>query len=263
MKKEIPNTVKFYAELNRDKLLTKYIWFCRIKYRGVIDNFDTNGGFIQYSEIKTLHLALNTSKSNIQKLFKAFNELSWLEQTHTGYKLIGCIKIAQVYVPKIKKISFLSLDKNELITKAANRLINTSIDQQTYKHTRKSKAWLKNNSRILAEKKEYTMSVRTLSRKMGFKSPQTGVKIEKRLESAGLFRIERSVSEVCPVSEYNLRVKSGEDLEKMCFIKNGIVYKRNVNNLIPIRHKKSETTLSGFMKTEKIKHDLRRSLNIN
>lgn len=258
-KKEIPNTVAFYAELNRDKLLTKYIWFCRVKYRGVVNNFDTNGGFITFSEIKKLHLELNTSKSNIQKLFKAFNELSWLEQTHTGYKLIGCIKIAQIYVPEIKKITFLSFNKSDILIQSANSLLRTSITQQAYKHTRKSKAWLKKHSRILAENQEYTMSVRTLARKMGFKSPMSGVNIEKKLEKAGLFKIERSVQELCPIQEYNIRVKAGQELEKRCFIKNGIVYQRMTNNLIPIKRQRSEVEnrVIDFMRVEKVKHDLR------
>lgn len=234
MKKDTTNTVTFYSELNKDKLLTKYIWFCRVKYRGVVNNFDTNGGFIKYSELKSLHLTLGTSKSNIQKLFKAFNELSWITPTHTGYQLIGSIKIAQVYVSEIKRITIKSLNKKVLITRVANSLILTSINRQIYRDTKLSKARLKKQSRILAPNKKYSMSVRTLSKKMGYKSPQTGVRIEKQLEQSGLFKIIRSVNEVCPASEYNLRVKSGQELEKMCFIKNGIVYKRETNNLIPL-----------------------------
>jgi len=234
-------TIDFYAALNREKLLSKYIYFHRLKYLSVKNNFDFSGGFIRFGEVKTIASLLKTSHHNIRKLIKAFVDLGWLMKKKTGYVLIGWREIAKKYgFDRLSKIKFFDYKKTELMCMCANLLIVRSIDRQIYRNGGKllSKARLKKTAKILAKDEKYTMSVRGISKRLGYSCAMTGTRMQKSLEKKGLLKVKRKRTKfLCGINEYHARIKVDETLERKCYVVGRNVYQRLCNNLIPIKKK--------------------------
>lgn len=238
-------TIDFYAALNREKLLSKYIYFHRLKYLSVKNNFDFSGGFIRFGEVKTIASLLKTSHHNIRKLIKAFVDLGWLVKKKTGYVLIGWREIAKKYGIELKRLRFFENDKKELIKTSAQKLIRRNISQQIFnRHNRLSKGRVKKMVGILSKEPEFTMSVKTIREKLGYKCDMTGTRVTKMLQSEGLLKIKSmGVEYVCHAKYFPALVDSNEEFAKKCFIAGNGVYRRLCNNLIPINKKNAVETL--------------------
>jgi len=52
------STIEFYKRLRQAGVLTDFILFGNIKFRGIVHGKDTNGGFIHKSRIKLLPITI-------------------------------------------------------------------------------------------------------------------------------------------------------------------------------------------------------------
>lgn len=221
-------TIKFYANLNRNGLLSKFVWFHRLKYLSVKNTKDLSGGFIRFKELKFAAQELGTSKGNIDKLIRRFVLLGWMKKEKLGYRLIGWRKITEQYQPGLKKILFFAPDKKKLIIKYSSIDIKRNENQQIFRERGLKKR------PILLNSERFSLSQRTMGYRAGYKSAMSGYRLQQLLKKEKLIKIEKQDIFVCKSEEYSAVVKHCKDLWGRCYSKDGNIYKRLCNNIIPL-----------------------------
>lgn len=231
-------TIDFFASLNRDGLVTKYIYFHRIKYLSVSEGVDSCGGFIKFKEISSIASLINTSRQNVNRLIKKFVEIGWFIKTRTGYALVGWRKIAKGYGIELKKIRIFENSKKELMTKCAAVFVKRNIQKQIFKDRDcrcLTKGRVNKIVKTLSKEHQYSVSVRTIGTKLGYVSDMTGSRIEKNLEKLGYIKVERNRRAfVCKIEEYPFYLQGHPEMEKRCFVVGTGVYQRLCNNITPL-----------------------------
>ncbi len=244
-------TIDFFAALNRDSLVTKYIYFHRIKYLSVDNGVDACGGFISFKEVKYIASLINTSRQNVNRLIKKFIELGWFIKTKTGYILIGWRKIAKRYGIELKKIRIFENSKKELMNKCGSIFLKRNIGKQIFKDRECSglkKGRVNKIVKTLSKEHEYSVSVRTIATRLGYMSAMSGTRIEKKLEDTGHIKVERKrKSFVCKIEQYPLFLKAHPEMENRCFVVGTGVYQRLCNNIIPVD---SNKRVKDFLKEQ-------------
>lgn len=252
-------TIKFFASLNEDKLLTKYVYFHRIKYLSVSKGVDSCGGFISFKEIPSIASLINTSRQNVNKLIRKFVELGWFIKTKTGYALIGWRKVAKSYGLEFKKIRIFENSKKELVLKCSAVSMKRNFKRQDFKENECGcipNGRVNKNVRTLSNKHQYSLSVRTISKNIGYRSAMAGTRIEKALEASGHIRVERNRKAfVCKIEQYPIFMKGNPEMEGRCFIVGTGVYQRLCNNITPLDPNKR---VKDFLKEAKKLIELRK-----
>jgi hypothetical protein len=245
---QIEKTIEFYANLNRTGLLTLHCTFNKIKYRKVTESgsysfktkkgkiktmptyTDDAGGFFLKSEVKTMANEFGKNYQTFRKQVSKMVSIGWLIPTQTGYRCIGKQKLFNKYGNELSRLSFHAPTKAEVLKTAAIRFLKVNYAQQLYRQyncpARKHK-----HARALLESKDYTVSIRKLQRVLGYKTPMSGLKMEKILEREKLITIEKRSQPFCHASVYPALVKIDETLTRRCFYIGDIVHERLTNNI--------------------------------
>lgn len=231
------STIEFYKRLRQEGVLTDFILFGNIKFRKIIDGKDKNGGFIKRSQIKSIASELGINYNTFRKGIAKLINLGWLIPTETGYRLVGHRILFDTYGSDlgIKRLCIHAKTKKELNKQIGISLIKNNLKTQLFRaYNGKTKNWKKNRiSNFLADDR-FTMSVRKMSEYLGYKSPMSSTRLQKKLEADKLLKVERKVKRICTAEEYSLVLKADDRLQKRCFIAGGDVYLRLCNNLIPL-----------------------------
>lgn len=261
-------TIDFYADLNKAGLRSRYILFDQIKYINIapltINNkrkcTDLNGGFLHKSKLIATAKELNISVNTLRQRLSDFNRIGWVNRTHTGWKLISWKKIVHNYQPNIKKIAFKEKTEQKLNEKLAYEIIERSIKKQVHaKYSYESKSTRKNLAHALLSSSEFSISCRTLAKKLGYSSPATGIRMEQILKKQNLIKIEKRQRKLCDVEFYEIELENNQGLINRCFILGGTVYERLCNNLIPVK-KDLASRANTFLKQARLEKNLNLSL---
>lgn len=240
-------TIDFYANLRRNNLLSKYILFDKIKYRNIkLQNkiegqkkrrcTDLTGGFIHKESIKETYQSLKIPKNTFLQRLSDFKRLGWIIPFHTGYQLISWKKIADSMGVIPKKLIFKEKNKSSLNKRLAYELINNTEKQQIFKvHPANTKKERKNN--VLAHFKcpDFSLSIRTLAYRLGFKSAMTGLRLEKSLKKSGHLKIEKRNKHLCSMKDFSNYLLAYPEIINRFFFRETEVFERLCNNLIIIK----------------------------
>jgi hypothetical protein len=231
------STIEFYKRLRQAGVLTDFILFGNIKFRGIVNGKDMNGGFIHKSRIKLISAELGINYNTFRKGVSRLVALGWLVPTKTGYRLVGHEVLFEQYASdlEIKKLCVFAKTKKDLIKQLGITLIKNNLKTQLYREYQgRTKNWNKNCiSNFLADDR-FTMSVRKMSEHLGYKSAMSSTRLQKKLEADGLLKVGRKTAKLCSAAEYPLLLKSDDSLSNKCFIAGGQVYQRLCNNLTPL-----------------------------
>lgn len=245
---QIEKTIEFYANLNKAGLLTLHCTFNKIKYRKVVESgsysfktkkgktrtmptySDDAGGFFLKSEVKTMANEFGKNYQTFRKQVSKMVSIGWLIPTQTGYRCIGKQKLFNKYGKYLNKLSFHAPTKAEVLKTAAIRFLKVNYAQQLYRQY-KCPARKHKHARALLESKDYTVSIRKLQKVLGYKTPMSGLKMEKILEREKLITIEKRSEPLCHAAHYPFLVKLDESLIKKCFYVGSTVYQRLTNNI--------------------------------
>lgn len=212
-------------------MLTKYILFDRIKYSTL-----TDGGFLHRSKLQLLAKTLDINYNTIRKGISDFKKLGWMERTFTGWNITSWKTIKGEIEPLLTKIKFKETTKEKLVNTLTHRFITQSLKRQVFNVYSKyhTNSWLKNKTRAIQRDESFSMSVRSVVQCIGYKSASTGSKIEHRLKKLDLLSVFHRNEKVCTVEDYGSYLKGNPEMTSYCFVKEGIIYRRLCNNLIPI-----------------------------
>ena len=237
----IPLTFQLYLGLNKAKLLSKFILFQRIKYINILKgkrDSDLNGGFLSRASFLLTAQKLGISVHTLRQRVADFSKLGWMRKTFSGHKLISWRKIADKYALGIKKIRYFAENKLDLINILAYHYIRRNIKQQIHrKNIQYRPGALKKISQALSVEPEYSLSVRTIASVFGYLSPSTGSRIEHKVRRLGLIRIQKRERELCPSEQFASFLKYHPEVDGRVFKRDGIMFERLCNNLIPKRLK--------------------------
>lgn len=246
-------TIRFYSELNSRGLLLYFCTFAGIKHRGlrVVGRIsqcsnsrsylrtlysDSSGGFFRSSDMVAISNDLCMNYETFRKHVLKLVRLGWLHRTKTGYRLIGNRKLYDLYSPGLRRLSFFSGRKKDLIHLISYRYLKLNFNQQYYRSNNGVNCGTQRRhkySRALRlMSSAYTVSVRNLSLVLGYKSAMTGSNVERRMESLGIIHINRSNIRLCNSVEYGNYLRFAPELTSRCFYSRGSIFIRGCNNII-------------------------------
>lgn len=228
--------MKLYGTLNKEGLLSQFIIFHRIKYLSHHEGSDKKGGFVNKSDTDKIAKELNISKSLLCTNLRLYASIGWAVKSPSGYRLVGW-RYFRKYAPDLEKITIFDNDKLELLIKIAERYFKTNLVKQRYRKLTKfetpQRLHAATNMALLGME-EFSVSVRTLAKVLGFSSPTMGSRFEKILEQRRKIVVHRRRRLVCKLDEYvKMQVHKMAD-KKRCYVENGLVYERLCNNVIPV-----------------------------
>lgn len=244
-------SLAFLAQIRQQKLLSQYQLFNKLKFRNiergelqkvvngkarfVNHSTDATGGFVSNKGLKKLSSDLGYNWNTFRKLKADLVNLGWLYECKTGYKLISQERLIKSIDSnlELKKIIIYGKDKKELNENIALSLIKNSISQQVFKRSNgESKHWNKKKLSCAKTTDLYTLSTRTMMKRMGYKTPATISRLQRKLEVDGKLKVERRNTYVCTIKQFPLVYTYDRSLKGCCFKRDGAVYKRECNNLI-------------------------------
>lgn len=229
-------TYQLYDKLREANLIPQFLLLQRIRYSNISSGkikYDLNGGFIHKSSLQDLAKKLEIPYNTLRQRISEFKKLGWVIKNHTGWAIISWRKIASQYTEQLNKIKLFAKTKKELLNVISFQKIKKNLKQQFYaKYKFMSERWQKKHSKPILTEQEYSLSVRTVAKMMGYKSPVTGSRIEKRLVKAGKIKIEKHFRTICPANEYHLAIKAMPELAGRCFFYQDKVVERLCNNII-------------------------------
>lgn len=243
-------TAIFYGIMNQRGLLSDFLKFAHIKYRKNVDvgeriyydankkkhkvilRCDRSGGSFKKTEIKDIASELNIKKETLQKRIDHMVELGWLKPTLTAYRLVPMKKLFSFYAPDlgIKKLSFRHTDKTEIMRMAAFFYIKTNLVQQLYRQ-RGCPIRLPKYSAALLMDEQFSMSVRTLQKVLGYGSPMSACSRLLELEEKKWITIKRRERLIGRKEELKFLIEGNPDLSQRFFIVDDNVYERLCNNI--------------------------------
>jgi len=247
-------TLEFYKTLNQQRLLSRWHLFDKLKYRNIdcqkrikvkygkekLRNFytDKTGGYIHKSQINKIAKQLEISSNTLRQRLSDFKTLGWATKTKQGFILNNWKIIARQFTPKINYIRLKAKTYDQLKKDFAYKYLNTNIRQQVFN---KNSHWTKKTHKKLCnaavKDSEYSVSVRTLARNLGFKSPATGTRYERLLEKDKRIKVIRRTVPLCHINLFNEYIEDNPSLNGKCFVAyDGTVYQRLCNNIIPLNN---------------------------
>lgn len=244
-------TVVFYGTLNSIGLLDLFNKFLHIKFRKNVfskekfikdrngkiikktSNNDMGGGSFKRIEIPAIALELGIKEDTLQRLIKIMVDHGWLKPTYTAYRIAPMRMFFAKYTPnlKIKKITFRCLDKKELMRQCVIFYLKPNFQQQFFRHRRRVPKRLTKYCKALLEDSKFSMSVRTLQKILGYKSPASACKRMLELEKEGILIIKRRREYLCEKGQLPFFLKGNPEFVNSFFVIKNEVYKRLCNNI--------------------------------
>jgi DNA-binding Lrp family transcriptional regulator len=231
-----PHQLELCEILNRSGLLNSFLLFHRIKYLYLFGRNEQSGGFVRKDKIEDIRNLLGISKSHLCSSLKLFCDIGWATKSHCGYRLKGWRHFRK-YAPKLTRLTVIEESKFEYVLKILELYIKNNLAQQEHQKALDSVTGERSYSKKAAylSREEFSISVRTIAKRLGFKSPTIACELLKELERRGKIQVVRNNKYVCELDAYNVKLIYGYLEKKKCFVKDGKVYQRMLNNIIPIK----------------------------
>jgi hypothetical protein len=251
--------IEFYATLRREGLLNLWVKLMKLKHRNLTKKGkDLTGGFIHIKNIKAIakqiEIPYHTLRNHLMRMYQE----GWLRKIKTGYRILSWTKITLLYNIEIKKLKIFAYTLKELTAKITEAFVPRHIKSQVYSQ-RKSQGLTtqKNLVTALVVEEEFSLSVRQVSKALGFKGAMSGSRKLKELETKGKVQIKRKSTYVCEIQDFHYFGRLEENKSK-CFINEGQVFRRERSNVIPLL--KHDDALSKLMKKANVERKMKEEL---
>jgi transposase len=254
--------IELYATLRREGLLNLWVKLMKLKHRNLAKNGkDLTGGFIHIKNIKAIakqiEIPYHTLRNHLMRMYQE----GWLRKIHTGYRVLSWKTIALLYNLEIKKLKIFAYTLKELTARITDAFVVRHIKSQVYKQ-RKSQGLSTQTNLVhaLVVEDEYSLSVRQVSKGLGFKGAMSGSRRLKESEARGKVKVKRNSTFVCELQDFGYYGKLDENKGK-CFLKEGQVFRRERSNVIP--QLKHDDALSMLMKKANIMRKMKNELKLS